>query len=569
MSSPVASPRIITALPDEVVRAIAAGEVIDSPAAAVRELAENAIDAGATRIAIALELDRGNLSVADNGCGMSRRDLRCAAEPHSTSKIHRFDDLHRITSLGFRGEALHSLAQLSRLELHSRSADGDGWRVSYDRHGNVKTCDPTAVAPGTVAIVRGLFARWPQRRQALPSLPQQLRAVQLVLSHLALCHPHVTWQVRKGGKRWFALNASPSPRHVLVQLLRGVRLDDLRYTQSDRLELVLGLPDRCHRRRADWIKFAVNGRVVHLPDLDRALLSALARTLPRHRYPLAFLHLRASPADIDWNRHPAKREIYLQQIDDWQRRVREAVDRALALDDRPTGNLPRVRQLLKVAEAAGGYRVGTSERAGRALETSDDTAQAVDATVEVPHPNPPGIMPLRAIGQVNNTYIVAEHPDGLWLVEQHIAHERVIYEDLRDRWQLVELEPPAILQQLSPTQIDRLQQIGITVDPFGDGLWAVRHIPEPLAGRDDCADALRELSQGNFEEAQVATACRSALRNGTILTLRQMQELLDRWQRTRNPHTCPHGRPIYLALNESSLSRYFRRNWVVGKSHGI
>jgi DNA mismatch repair protein MutL len=178
-------------------------------------------------------------------------------------------------------------------------------------------------------------------------------------------------------------------------------------------------------------------------------------------------------------------------------------------------------------------------------------------------------MPLRAIGQANRTYIVAEHPDGLWLVEQHIAHERVIYEQLRQNWALQDLDPPIILSGLTPAQLDNLQNIGITVDPFGDGLWALRQAPIPLAQRDDCADALRELSQGSLEEAQVATACRSAIRNGTLLTLKEMQQLLDRWQQTRNPHTCPHGRPIYLPLNESSLGRYFRRSWVIGKSHGI
>jgi DNA mismatch repair protein MutL len=538
----------IASLPAEVIHAIAAGETIDSLAAVVRELAENALDAGATRIAIAVDCDRWQVSVADNGCGMTRQDLHRAAIAHTTSKIGCFDDLHRINSLGFRGEALHSLAQLANLEIHSRSEDGEAWRVTYDRQGRVTTCEPTAIAPGTVVNVRDLFHRWPQRRQALPNPGQQLRAIQRTVFHLALCHPHVAWQVRKGHKRWFALSPGQTPRHTLVQLLRDVRLEDLHYSHSDNLELVVGLPDRCHRRRPDWIAFAVNGRIVRLPELENSLIGAFARTLPRHRYPLAFLHLRAAPEDIDWNRHPAKSEIYLQKIELWQHRLREAVEGALQLSATETGNVPRVRQLLRAAEPSGQYQLDGEN---------------------APEDPPAGIMPLRAIGQANNTYILAEHPDGLWLVEQHIAHERVIYEELRDRWQLVELEPPVILQHLAPVAIERLQRLGITVDAFGEGLWAVRQIPEILRDRDDCADALRELSQGDLEAAQVATACRSAIRNGTILTLKEMQQLLDRWQRTRNPHTCPHGRPIYLALNESSLSRYFRRHWVVGKSHGI
>ena len=167
-------------------------------------------------------------------------------------------------------------------------------------------------------------------------------------------------------------------------------------------------------------------------------------------------------------------------------------------------------------------------------------------------------------------YILAEHPAGMWLIEQHIAHERVLYEQLCDRWQVVALESPVILHQLSSAQVEQLKRLDLTVDPFGEDLWAVRTMPQALINRDDQQDALIELSLGgNMDEAIVATACRTAIRNGTPLTLPDMQTLLDTWQRTRHPHTCPHGRPIYLVLEETSLSRFFRRHWVIGKSHGI
>jgi DNA mismatch repair protein MutL len=167
-------------------------------------------------------------------------------------------------------------------------------------------------------------------------------------------------------------------------------------------------------------------------------------------------------------------------------------------------------------------------------------------------------------------YILAEHPSGMWLVEQHIAHERVLYEQLCDRWRLVPLESPLILGQLSDAQVSQLQRLKIDVEPFGDQRWAVRSAPDVLIDREDCLAALLELSQGgDLESALVATACRTAIRNGTALSLQEMQTLLDQWQRTHNPRTCPHGRPIYLALEESSLSRFFRRHWVIGKSHGI
>jgi DNA mismatch repair protein MutL len=179
-------------------------------------------------------------------------------------------------------------------------------------------------------------------------------------------------------------------------------------------------------------------------------------------------------------------------------------------------------------------------------------------------------MELRAIAQIHHTYIVAEHPGGLWLVEQHIAHERVLYEQLLDAWQLVPLEPPIILSQLSSTQVEQLERIGLAIEPFGEQLWVVRNLPAMLRSRPDCPDALIELSLGgSLQAAQVAVACRSAIRNGTPLTLPEMQTLLGQWQRTHHPRTCPHGRPIYLSLEESALARFFRRHWVIGKSHGI
>jgi DNA mismatch repair protein MutL len=587
----------IHTLPIDVIHLIAAGEVIDSLAAVVRELCENAIDAGATRITVSLFPDRWRIRVADNGLGIELADLQQAATAHSTSKIDDREDLFHITSLGFRGEALHSLAQLANLEIYSRPRDScDGWHLVYNHQGEVLRQQEVAIAPGTAIDIEDLFGDWAARREGLPNLNCQLRQVQTTIYHLALCHPHVSWTLEQQHRPWFQIIGSKTARQIIPQLLPRVRVEDLQHVEmrvrpinhlkqrlelelppeqterkayreiglpvlgsrpkeESQIQLTLGLPDRCHRHRLDWVKVAVNGRIVRAPELEQTIVSGLARTLPRDRYPVCFLHLQIPPQYIDWNRHPAKVEIYLQQIEYWQAQVTQAIDLALNLEsevDDDDTQTSRIGKLLTVAEQQGAYHI--PQRTISAANDGDGV----------------GLLELRAVGQVLNTYIIAEHPDGLWLVEQHIAHERVLYEQITAAWQLLPLEPPLILSHLSERQIAQLQQIDMTIDPFGEGLWAVRTAPAPLLMREDLAAAITELSLGgDLQAAQVAVACRCAIRNGTSLSLPEMQSLLDRWQRTRNPRTCPHGRPIYLSFKESSLARSFRRHWVIGKSHGI
>ncbi|GAB4386675.1 MAG: DNA mismatch repair endonuclease MutL [Elainellaceae cyanobacterium] len=568
----------IQTLPTDVINLMAAGEVIDSLAAVVRELAENALDAGATRITIDLWTEQWRVRLADNGAGMSLADLRQAALSHSTNKIYASNDLWQINSLGFRGEALHSLAQLATLEICSRQAGAtEGWKLQYTLQGEPAQVETVAIAPGTVVTVSNLFSNWLPRRQGLPPLMQQLRAIQLTVQQLALCHPQVTWQVRQNDRDWFAVWAGAAAKAILPQLVRDIQPSDLQDVHYNgdaalgfpRLYLLLGLPDRCHRRRPDWVKVAVNGRIVRVPELEQLVLTAFRRKLPRDRYPVCFIHFTVPPEQVDWNRHPAKAEIYLQQIEELRQAANQTIEQALQLSTAYLADsvyTTRVGQLIKVAEAEAGYGERQIEPAAEREENETERldSSAVDAeTAEF-------LTPLKAVAQVHEMYVLAEHPTGVWLIEQHIAHERVLYEQLCDRWQIISIDPPVILNQLSSAQIEQLQRIGVTVEPFGEQLWAARSAPESLAKRHDCADALLELSRGgDLETALVATACRTAIRNGTALSLAEMQTLLDQWQRTRNPRTCPHGRPIYLSLEESSLSRFFRRHWVIGKSHGI
>ncbi|BAT53430.1 DNA mismatch repair protein [Nostoc sp. NIES-3756] len=558
----------IQALPQEVVYLITAGEVIDSFASVVKELVENSLDAGATRIVVYLWPQQWRIRVADNGCGMNLDDLQQAASAHSTSKIHSSADLWKINSLGFRGEALHSLTTLADLEIISRAPESVGWRVVYGDDGKTVQVEATAIAPGTVVTVSNLFANCAARRQGLPPTTQQMKAVQAIIQQIALCHPQTTWQVWQNERIWFTISPATSVGQLIPQFLNQIRPGDLQEvkleiphpvnspqstvnSQQSTLSLVVGLPDRCHRHRPDWIRVAMNGRMVKSAEIEQTILAAFHRTLPRDRYPVCFLHLTISPDQINWNRNPAKTEIYLNNLEYWQEQITQAINQALRISSaniKESVHTTRVSQLLKAAEEKGNYNFNPQN-----ADTADNTQNY-----------------LKAVAQVSNTYIVAEHPGGMWLVEQHIAHERVLYEQLSDNWQMVSVEPPIILYQLSPAQVCQLQRIGLDIEPFGEQLWAVRNLPAMLQQREDCAEAILELSWGgDLQTAQVAVACRSAIRNGTPMSLPEMQKLLDDWQRTRNPRTCPHGRPIYLSLDESALSRFFRRHWVIGKSHGI
>ncbi|MCS6783030.1 MAG: DNA mismatch repair endonuclease MutL [Gloeomargarita sp. SKYBB_i_bin120] len=522
-------------LPPELVQRMAAGEVIDSPVAVVRELVENALDAGATHLHLRLEPEQ--IRLADNGQGMTLEMLTLAARPYTTSKIQAAQDFNQIRTLGFRGQALYSLAQLARLAIASRCASAaQGWQVQYDHQGYVQHQQVVPLAPGTVVTVRDLFADWPQRQQALPSWPQQLRHIQLWVQQAALCHPHTTWRIETPSKTWCLWPGALTDRlsQIWPQLLPGL----LRWEQDDGIELALALPDQYHRPRPDRIWLAVNGRCVELPELSTAIIQHFQRLLPRGRFPVLFAHLRVPPEEVDWHRHPAKTQIHLQHLEQWQARLLRLCDVCLQATPPVKTDYPRVKKLMQVAETSPRYSARPT---------------------------------VKALAQLHRTYIVAEHATGLWLVEQHIAHERVLYEQLQQGWQLLALDSPVILTQLTPEQVERLTAYGLAPEPFGPQQWAVRQIPQVLAERpEEWTAALVTLSQCiDREQATVDLACRSAIRNGTPLTLPQMQTLLEQWQATRHPRTCPHGRPICLTLAEGQLARFFRRHWVIGKSYGI
>lgn len=550
----------IRSLSQDIVYRMAAGEVIDSPASVVRELMENSIDAKATRITISIWIDQWKIQVTDNGSGISFENLKIIAKPHCTSKILYSDDLSKINTLGFRGEALHSMTQVADLELFSSTQDlltevRSGWHAVYSNALRDPELQEVAIAPGTTVQVNNLFKTWESRRTSGQTLKQHLKKIQQCIHDIALAHPHLTIQVNQDDREWFVLSTAATLTMRLLQVLPTGEKTDFREVKTDRLHLVVGLPDRISRRQSDWMRVAINGRFVDCPELLSTVTHHLRRMLPRDRYPIAIAHLTLPPDNLDWNRHPAKQTLYLQHLDSWQTLLGHGIEEALYLDLNQSST--RATSFIKAAEQHSGY---STSRSINPDSTQPNTAQSLK---KLPH----GLI---AIAQVRNTYILAEHGGGMYLIEQHIAHERVLYEQICLRWQLVPVKETVMLRGLSARQVEQLEKIGIEIEEFGEDLWAVRSVPELLLPRGDLPDALLELSREcDLQGAQVAIACRTAIRNGTPLDLQAIQCLLDQWQLTTNPHTCPHGRPIYLVLEESSLARFFRRQWVIGKSHGL
>ena len=496
---------------------------------------------------ISIWTDTLSVQVSDNGCGMAIADLSEAATPHTTSKITNAEDLRNINSLGFRGEALYSLAQLADLSICSRPIlEPVGYQATYDQQGNLQTSPKVvAIATGTVVTVRNLFSRYPNRLQSLPSNSQQVRKVQLQVQQMAIANPKINWQVNLDGREWITIWAGENASEILPQIISSIQTYDLVFREFDLISITLGRPDRLSRRRADWVKIILNGRVVIFPELEQTLFSSLERTLPRNRFPVCIVDLHLPCDRIDWNRHPAKAEAYIQNLEEIQTHLKECITQVLKAPE-PSSKISytsATNDLLRTAERKTSYLIPAKHENFNQPNTS-----------------------LKAIAQVLDTYILAEHAGGLWLVEQHVAHERVLFEQIENEWQIVTIEKPILLKQLSDDGVERLQALGLEIESFGNSLWAVRSLPAILVGHEDSATILLEMSQQDDPTMSRATAaCRSAIRNGTKLDLTTIRDLLSQWQQTRNPHTCPHGRPICLAIDESDLARFFRRNWTISK----
>lgn len=574
----------IKILADEVASQIAAGEVVERPASVVKELLENALDAGARQVTVRVEqAGRRLIEISDDGSGIETEELLLAVARHATSKLRSAEDLFHITTLGFRGEALASIASVARLTLLSHSRNQvTGARVSVDggRAGNV---EPAGIPEGTVVRVEDLFYNVPARLKFLKQDATERQQIDGLVTRYALAYPHVRFQLFHDNRPVLQTSGQGNRREVLINLygvetarqMIELELDDEDYHISGFCSPVA--VTRSNRRE---MTFFVNGRWVNDPALNSALMQAYHTLLMVGRFPMAVLFLEISPEEVDVNVHPAKAEVRFRRGDRVFSLVQRGVRRAL-LAHSP---VPQITPSYWRSEATQRVIDPAWEMAAQAglppaaAEISPPTN--LSAPAEEPAALPSGQLPLlRLVGQVGATYIVAEGPDGLYLIDQHAAHERVLFE----KWLALHeksvpaqtLLVPAVVQltpqaaQLIQNQLPTLIHLGFQVEPFGPATFQVRALPALLTHLDPAA-ALRVICE-DFEEDETplqaeiearlaARICkRAAVKGGQALSVEEQRALLADLESCQSPRTCPHGRPTMIHLSVDLLERQFGR----------
>lgn len=575
----------INILPEEVASQIAAGEVVERPASVVKELLENAIDAGADRISIRVEeAGRKLIEVSDNGSGIPADELALAVARHATSKLHTAEDLFQIRTLGFRGEALASIGSVSRMIiLSSHFAEEVGARLVVEGGKTIRS-EPAGGVQGTSVQVRDLFYNTPARLKFLKRDQTEKQQIDNLVSRYTLAYPDLSIRLEEDGKPVLRTTGNGDRREILAQLY-GVDL------ARQLLEVIFeedGIaisgfisPISINRSNRKDITFFVNGRWVQDTTLVTALMKAYQSFLMVGRYPLSVLFLQVDPQDVDVNVHPAKAEVRFRQPDEIFTSVQRAVRRALMAYS-PVPQLiptywrtPNDEQIQpqSTMEPVGltGHEILQDQNEGN-IPASTIEGQ----TTQLPHL---GVIPiLRLIGQVGATYIVAEGPDGLYLIDQHAAHERVLYEKLlnaRDQVVSQTLLDPAVIQ-LPPQSAKILQEnlpvmkkIGFQVEEFGINTFRVSAVPAIFTGKDPSAaigSVVEDFEedetplQGLMEEKIIARICkRMAVKGGAVLSNDEQQALLRDLEACSAPRTCPHGRPTMIHLSVDLLERQFGR----------
>ncbi len=622
MSDPSAAK--IRVLSDDLANQIAAGEVVERPASVVKELVENSIDAGATRIEVEIESGgKKSIRIRDNGSGMGAEDAQLAFSRHSTSKIAKAQDLSGILTLGFRGEALPSIASVARVRLNTAADESEGGTQVMIEGGNVVSVKDAARSRGTDLEVAQLFYNTPARQKFLKGDGTEFSHIVQGVTQQALARPHIHFTLKHNGRE--ILNTLPTDQllyriaelfgNEMAKELLEVKMEEGSY----RLTGYVSSPIFTRSNRSAQYCF-INGRCVRDKVILHATQQGYSHLLPKGRHPVIFLMLSMDAKLLDVNVHPSKAEVRFAYQQEVHRLVSEGVRRALSVkaggDMAPPPEIPE-RENPAVAEPAAAYNVSASpawrhgsrpfERESHTPEKREDLARALKmmapscTTAASPRPVPADecrqqpvfydaapqpvsrliYSEYEPLGQLDRSFIVMQGKGGIVVVDQHVAHERILYERFRNAARDRKIEVQKLLfpqnVELSPaeaallnTQRQRLLELGLDFEPFGDNAFVVRAMPAVLKDNDPEA-ILKEIAEllprkddprvveEKFEDILIMMSCRNAIKVNHTLNLEQIRNLIADLEQTEMPFTCPHGRPIALFFDINDILRKFLR----------
>lgn len=596
MSAPSSTrPRPVVRLLDpHTVNQIAAGEVVERPASALKELVENAVDAGATKIDIRLEeAGRKLIQVADDGCGMEPETALAALQRHATSKIVQTEDLLSVASYGFRGEALPSIASVSVLTLETGYEDGLRHRIVIDQ-GEIADPKPVSGPTGTTVTVENLFLNTPARLKFLKTDTTELSACVETVSKAALARPDIRFTLHHHDNLLLQTSGSDDLATAVAEVWGRENARALvpidHYNGTARVRGLVSPPHFTKPTRAmQW--FFVNGRPVKNRTLTAALDQAFRSLTPERRFAVSVLMIEVDPGGLDVNVSPTKSEIKFHQ----ERSVFDAVRRGVKETLLDNGMVPTVEELAAVNTALREIQQSSLGSLSSPVTAPSGWDQYVGRPTPTPshqdqesHLAPPVnarfgdfMDGLRILGQVEDTFIIAENKTALLVIDQHVAHERILYEMLRDTRGSVKVEAQPLLTPETlhldkraatalSENLEELQQIGFDLEPFGEGSFLVRSVPalsrrrKPLEFLQDFVDELTEGTPSGpltptRDEVYIMCSCKMAIKAGDKLGFAEMQKLVEDLAQTENPYLCPHGRPITVTLPKSDLWRKFKR----------
>ena len=592
----------IQQLSKHLINQIAAGEVIERPASVVKELVENSVDAGSTKISVEINNDCRDIRVADNGCGIHPDDIMLAFSKHATSKIRTDEDLFDIHTLGFRGEALSSIISISRLTCTTRTVDFEtGTKVKCE-NSEVKQTE-TGCAVGTIMDIKDLFYNLPARLKFLKSSNTEFSYIQELVQAIALAHPECSIELKKNGKTVL----KTSGQNNLLQTVKEVYSSDIisslkEVLKTDQLSGLkisgyVSTPDYTRSSKKGYHIY-INGRTVKCPVFQKAIDTAYKSLIASGKYPFVILNLEIPPSDVDVNVHPTKKEVRYNNTNQVFNFIFASIHAGLAnyIERQPvmTFEPQQFSQSTQPQNNVIDFVQPKLESSGDIyFDKKDDTIYVSDRLMqeeeakftqqqEEKTEQRQFFVPVEKeqepeeniIGQYKNTYILVEKEDGLEIIDQHIAEERYIYEKLMSEKNIVsqmlfvsDVVPVSSTEaELIKENIDKFEKFGFGIEFLKENELIFRKVPQMIAKvnpKEILADILENI-EGNIDRLEehilITTACKASVKAGQKLSTWQMQEIVKKWRTTKMPYTCPHGRPVVKFFPHKEIAGFFQRN---------